>query len=159
MNAWHYKTTITSNYCTYLNSGLLEAPHEYVRHGLVPGLNWASFWPLPMSMHLVAMPSPVSCCLLQQFKFLLSWWLLTNVQVNITTTLHDTWHTCIYITLALQFISSFYTSSVFLGRLALLDSHRLLQVLPEILIYTCNSRYSAQRFYFLDWRKFWDLQI
>jgi hypothetical protein len=27
------------NYCTYLNSGLLEAPREYVLDGLVPGLN------------------------------------------------------------------------------------------------------------------------
>jgi hypothetical protein len=35
---------------------------------------------------------------------LLSGWLLTNVQVNITTTLHDTWHTCIYITLVLLFV-------------------------------------------------------
>jgi hypothetical protein len=29
---------------------------------------------------------------------------------------HDTTHTCIYITLVLLFISSFYTSSIFLGR-------------------------------------------
>jgi hypothetical protein len=43
-----------NNYCTYLNSGLLEAPHEYILRGLIPGLNWAPFWPLPMSMHLVA---------------------------------------------------------------------------------------------------------
>ncbi len=27
------------NYYTYLNSGLLEAPREYLLHGLVPGLN------------------------------------------------------------------------------------------------------------------------
>ncbi len=27
------------NYCTYLNSGLLEAPRKYVLHALVPGLN------------------------------------------------------------------------------------------------------------------------
>jgi hypothetical protein len=39
-----------NNYCTYLNSRLLEAPREYILHGLVPGLNWAPFWPLPMSM-------------------------------------------------------------------------------------------------------------
>ncbi len=65
---------------------------------------------------------------------LLSGWLLTNVQVNITTMLHDTWHTCIYITLVLLFISSFYTSSIFLGRLAAPNSHRLLQYLP-----TCMS--------------------
>jgi hypothetical protein len=69
----------------------------------------------------------VSCCLLQRFKFhtqchLLSGWLLTNVQVNIITTLHDTRHTCMYITLALLFISSSYTFSIFLGRLAALHS-------------------------------------
>ncbi len=89
------------NYYTYLNSSLLRAPREYVLHGLVPGLDWASIWPHSMSMHLVATPNPVSCCLLQGFKFhpcfLLSGWLLTNVQVNITTTLHDTCHTCIYV--------------------------------------------------------------
>ncbi len=39
VNAYHYKTTTTYNYCTYLNSGLLEAPREYVLHGLVPGFN------------------------------------------------------------------------------------------------------------------------
>ncbi len=86
-----------------------------------------------MSMHLVATPSSVSCCLSQQFKFhtqhlLLSGWLLTNVQGNITTTLQDTWHTCIYITLVLLLISSFYTSSIFLGRLAAPNLHRLLQL-------------------------------
>ncbi len=35
---------------------------------------------------------------------LLSGWLLTNIQVNITTTPHNTWYTCLYITLALLFI-------------------------------------------------------
>jgi hypothetical protein len=39
MNAWHYKTTNAYNYYTYLNSGLLEAPREYVLHGLVPDSN------------------------------------------------------------------------------------------------------------------------
>ncbi len=120
-------------YCTYLNRGLLEASREYVLHGLVPGLNWAPFWPPPMSMHLVATPSPVSCCLLQRVKFhtyrlLLSGWLLTNVQVNITTTLHDTRYTYIYITSALLFISSFYTSSILLGRLADPNPSRWLQI-------------------------------
>ncbi len=127
-----------NNYCTFLNSGLLEAPREYVLHGLVPGLNWAPFWPLPMSMHLVAMPSSVSCCLLQRFKFhtqrlLLSGWLLTNVQVNITTTLHDTWHTCIYIRVALLFVTSLYTSSILLGRLAVPDSYSLLHSCPNLI--------------------------
>ncbi len=131
VSTWRYKTT--NNYCTYLNSSLLEAPREYVLHGLIPGLNWASFWPHPMSMHLVATPSSVSCCLLQLFKFhtqrlLLSGWLLTNVQVNVTTMLHDTWHTCIYITIILLFTPS-YTSSILLGMLAVPDSYCLLQVL------------------------------
>ncbi len=53
-------------------------------------------------MHLLATPSSISCCLLQRFKFHTP----TIVQVNITTTLHDTWHTCIYITLVLLSISS-----------------------------------------------------
>jgi hypothetical protein len=82
-----------------------------------------------MSMHLVAMPSPVSCCLLQRVKFhterlLLSGWLLTNVQVNITTTLHDTWHTCIYITSALLFIL-LYTHLPFFLAGWLIPTHRV----------------------------------
>jgi hypothetical protein len=40
-------------------------------------------------------------------RLLLSGWLLTNVQVNITTTLHDTGHTCTYNTLVLLFIFFF----------------------------------------------------
>ncbi len=51
------------NYYTYLNSGLLWAPREYVLHGLVLGLDWAPLWPHPISMHLVAMANSVSCCL------------------------------------------------------------------------------------------------
>ncbi len=65
-NTWKWAY---NNYCTYLNSHLLEAPREYVLHGLVPGLNFAPFWPPPLSMHLVAMPSPVSFCLLQRVRF------------------------------------------------------------------------------------------
>ncbi len=64
-----------NNYCTYWNSHLLEAPREYVLQGLYPGLNWAPFWPLPMSMHLVATPNPVSCCLLQRVRFHLPFFL------------------------------------------------------------------------------------
>jgi hypothetical protein len=58
-----------SRLCTYLNSGLLVAPCEYVLHGLVPGIDWTPFWPLLAIMHLVAMPNPVFNCLWQQFKF------------------------------------------------------------------------------------------
>ncbi len=58
-NTRYYKTTNAYNYCTYLNSGLLEAPCEYVLHGLVPGLNWAPSWPLHMSMYFVTtVPQP-----------------------------------------------------------------------------------------------------
>ncbi len=56
------------------------------------------------------------------------WVALTNVQVNIITTVHYTRHTCIYITVVLLFISSFYTSSIFLGRLAALHSLCTLQL-------------------------------
>jgi hypothetical protein len=40
-------------------------------------------------------------------RLLLFGWLLTNVQVNITTALYDTGHTCIYITLLLLFMFFF----------------------------------------------------
>jgi hypothetical protein len=36
-------------------------------------------------------------------RLLLSGWLLTNVQVNITTAIYDTGHTLIYIILSLLF--------------------------------------------------------
>ncbi len=35
---YSYKTTVHNGQCTYLNSGLLEAPREYVLHGLVLGM-------------------------------------------------------------------------------------------------------------------------
>jgi hypothetical protein len=83
----------------------------------------------------------VSYCLLQWLKFhtpglLLSGWLLTNVQVNIIMTQHSTRHTCIYITLVLLLISSFYTSSIFLGRLAALHSLRHLHMHNKVRIDT-----------------------
>jgi hypothetical protein len=57
------------NYDTYLNSGFLRTPCEYVLHGLVLGFDWAPLWPYPISKHPVATPNPVSCFLLQRFKF------------------------------------------------------------------------------------------
>jgi hypothetical protein len=57
MNTHSYKIANSYNYCTYLNSSLLGAPREYVLHGLVPGLNWAPFWPRLTSMHLDAKPA------------------------------------------------------------------------------------------------------
>ncbi len=82
-----------NNYCTYLSSHLLEAPRKYVRHGLVPGLHWAPFWPLPLSMHLVITPTQYLAVDyggsgFTPNAFLLSGWLLTNVQVNNITTLY-----------------------------------------------------------------------
>ncbi len=125
-----YRQCVIIN-CTYLNSHLLAAPREYVHHGLVAGLDWASFWSLSPSMHPVAMPNPVSCYLHISMgrvslltPSLLSGWLLTNVQVNNITTLHNT-HEHIYITSALLFFSSSYTSSTLFGRPASSDSSRL----------------------------------
>ncbi len=46
----------------------------------------------------------------------LSGWLLTNVRVNITTSLYDTWHTRIYITLALLFMFFFLQLFHFSGQ-------------------------------------------
>ncbi len=94
VNTCKFRTAVHNGYCKYLNSGLLEAPREYILHGLVPAIDRTPLWTFLMSVHLVAMPQ----CLL------LSGWLLTNVQINITTTSHDTEQTCIYITLVLLFI-------------------------------------------------------
>jgi hypothetical protein len=51
----------------------------------------------------------------------------TSVQINITTSTHDTWHTFRYITLQLLSMFLLYTSSILLGRLAALCSRCLLQ--------------------------------
>jgi hypothetical protein len=121
-----------NNYCTYLNSWLLEAPPEYVLHGHVPGLNWAPFWLLPMSMHLVATPSSVSCCLLQWFKFHTK---CTSKHHN-NPTRHMA-HMYIHhnnITILLLIPSS-YTSSILLDRLAT----RLVPSVTHILYWTGHS--------------------
>jgi hypothetical protein len=60
---------IIVNVHTWTAVFFFKAPCEYVLHGLVPGIGWTPFWPLLMSMHLVATPNPVSSCLLQRFKF------------------------------------------------------------------------------------------
>jgi hypothetical protein len=88
------------HYYTYLNSSLLKAPRECVLHGLVPSSNWAPLWSHSMRMHLVAMPD---------------------------------WYLAVYsngssFTPAPSII--FYTSSIFLGRLAGLHSLRPLQLQP-----------------------------
>ncbi len=98
-------------------------------------------WPrcrLRLSLLLVSLTQHASCCHAQPSILLfismgrvslltpslLSGWLLTNVQVNNITTLHDT-HKHLYITSALLFFSSSYTSSTLFGRPASSDSSRL----------------------------------
>jgi hypothetical protein len=115
--------------CTYLNSHLLEAPPKYVLHGPNPGLDWASFWSPSSNVFLVCY-GPFSILLFVSTDWvshpipsLLSRRLLTNVQVNNITTLHDTHgHTNIH-HIGITILLPFYTSST------LLDS-RLVQTLP-----------------------------
>jgi hypothetical protein len=101
-----------NNYCTYLNSGLLRAPREYVLHGLVPGLDWASFWPHSLwACILLPRPTRYLAVYCNGSSFIPPpssiWGLLTNVQVNIIIILQDTRHTCIYITLVQLFVFFF----------------------------------------------------
>ncbi len=70
----------------------------------------------------------VSCCplfmttvLVSPQRLLLSGWLITNVQVNITTALYDTAHMYIHHTSTTIYVL-LYTSSILLGRVALLHS-------------------------------------
>ncbi len=124
-NIWHYMKWACNNYCTYLNSHLLEAPRKYVLHGLVPGLNWAPFWPLPLNIHSSQyLAVSYSGSGFTPNAFLLSGWLLTNVQVNNITTPHDICAHMYIHHFALRFFSSFYTSSNLLGRLADPDPSR-----------------------------------
>jgi hypothetical protein len=60
-------------------------------------------------------------------RLLLSGWLLTNVQVNITIAIYDTGHTLIYITITTIRVL-LYTSSILLGWLAVLHSRCPLQI-------------------------------
>ncbi len=112
------------NYQLYI----LEQPSSHSTSRMRPS------WPrcrLRLSLILVSLTHHASCChahpsillfismgqVSHLAPFLLSGWLLTNVQVNNITTLHDT-HGHIYITSALLFFSSSYTSSALFGRLA-----------------------------------------
>ncbi len=103
VNTCRYKVTMHNGQCKYLNSGLLMAPRKYILHSLVLGIDWTPFWPLLMSMHLVATPNSVSNCLWRWFKFhpnvscyLGGFSLMYNVLINITTTIHDTGHMYIH---------------------------------------------------------------
>jgi hypothetical protein len=73
-----------------------------------------------MSMHLLPHPTGILLFIatvqVSHPCLPLSGWLLTNIQVNIITTLHDMRHTCIYITLALIFIFFFLYIFYFPGQ-------------------------------------------
>ncbi len=73
-------------------------------------------------------------------RLLLSGWLLTNVQVNITTALHDTGHTCIYITLALLFMFFFTLLPFFwAGWLSSIPFDRYSYVITSLILITIWS--------------------
>ncbi len=114
-----------------LNGHLLEASPEYVLHSLDPSLDWISFWPPSPNVSLVYY-GPSSILLFvstdrvsHPTPSLLSGQLLTNVQVNHITTLHDT-HGNTYIHhINLTILLSFYTSSTLFGRPAVSDPSHL----------------------------------
>jgi hypothetical protein len=67
-----YYTRKSTQYLLYIleqPSSWSTSSREYVHHGLVPGLDGVSFWPPSLSMDLVAMFNPVSCCLSQWVGF------------------------------------------------------------------------------------------
>jgi hypothetical protein len=121
--------------CTYLNSHLLEAPCEYILHGLDQGLDRASFWSPSPNVFLVCHGSSSILLFVPRARVshltlsLLTGWLLTNVQVNKITTLHDQ-HVHTYIHhIGITILLPFYTSSTLLGRPAGPDPSRLTQLL------------------------------
>ncbi len=120
--------------CTYLNSLLLEAPRKYVLHGLDPGLDWASFWSPSPNVFLVAMSPSILLFVPMDWvshltPSLLSGQLLTNVQENNITTLHDTnGHTYMH-HIGITILLSFYTSSTLPGRPAGPDPSHLTHLL------------------------------
>ncbi len=134
--------------CTYLNSHLLAAPRKYVLHGLVAGLDWAPFWSPSPSMHVLPCPTQYLAVYLNWSGFtpnaFLSGWLLTNVQVNNITTLHDTHgHTHIYTS------HWHYYSSLLSTLLPLFLAGWLIQTLPVWLntVFVCDRRHLPLTFF------------
>jgi hypothetical protein len=120
--------------CTYLNSHLLEAPREYVLHGLDPGLDWVSFWSPSLNVFLVCYgPSSILLVVLMDrvshpTPSLLLGRLLTNIQVKNITLLHDTHgHTYIH-HIGIIILLPYYTSFTLLGSPAGLDPSCLTQL-------------------------------
>ncbi len=139
-------TRYTTIIHTWTAVGLLRAPREYNLHGLFPSLDWAPLWPHPISMHLVATPNPVPNCLLQRFKFHPnSFWYLGDFSLMYKQTSQQRYNiygTHVYTTYQHWYShSSFYTSSIFLGRLAVLHSlcplH--LELVTRHLLYTLGQ--------------------
>jgi hypothetical protein len=143
---------------TYLNSHLLGAPREYVPHGLDPGLDWASCWssfpcvflvcPGPSSILLFALTDRVA----HLTPSLLPRRLLTNVQVNNITTLHDTHgHTYIH-HIGITILLLFYTSSTLLGRPAGPDPSvwHISDAETTVCVKGPNSQYLSVCFYYVD---------
>ncbi len=91
----HKLLYILEQQSSWSTSGICPSwPHS--RHKLSPML--ASLYEHASCCH--AQPSILLFIVTGQVSHLApseSGWLLTNVQVNITTTLYDTWHTCTYI--------------------------------------------------------------
>jgi hypothetical protein len=146
----------------WINSDIIQGTS--IEHILEQPSSWSTSrirpsWPLcrlRLNLLLVSLTEhafcchahPVSCCLSQMGRIshltpsLLSGWLLTNVQENNITMLHDTaGH--IYITSALLFFSSPYTSSTLFGRLTSSD-------------YSCLTQLSQvdREKYFQTWMKY-----
>jgi hypothetical protein len=114
---------------------------------------------LRLSLLLASLSEHASCCHVQPSILLfiskgrvshltpslLSGWLLTNVQVNNITTLHDT-HGHMYIHhIGITILLPFYTSSTLLCRLAGTDHSRLIQSLTCIL---CSPLVEGCSFHF-----------
>jgi hypothetical protein len=124
------RAIMQSKLCTYLNGHLLRTPREYVLHGLVPGLDWASCWFSFSSIFLVCSGPPSILLFVptahvsHSTPSLLTGRLITSVQENNMAALHNTYKdTHIYITSILLFILFF---TLFLLSLA----GRLAQTLP-----------------------------
>ncbi len=127
-----------SDQCTYLNSRPLVAPLEYVLHGLAWGTYWAHIWPFLGAC--ILLPCPPRCITVydngSSFTPTTS---ATTVAYHYRTSKHhnnDIWyraHTYIHHTSTTIHVL-LYTSSILLGRLAVLHSLCLLQLYIYIYI-------------------------
>ncbi len=95
-----------------------------MQNSLDPGLDSASFWSPSLSVFLVGHSSSSILLFVPMERVshptpsLRSGWLLTNVQVNNITTLHDTQGYTYIHHIGITILLPFYTSSTLFGRLA-----------------------------------------